>query len=63
LFALIALGIVSRLRPSWLAVELKTAAAEHGVRPEQRPGAAALPGHRQLAAVHEDRTARRWIAR
>jgi hypothetical protein len=35
LLALIALGIVSRFRPAWLAVELKSAAAEHDVRPER----------------------------
>ncbi len=35
LLALVALGIVARFRPSWLAVELKTAAAEHDVRPER----------------------------
>ncbi len=35
LLALVALGIVSRWRPSWLAIELKTAAAEHGVGPER----------------------------
>jgi len=35
LLALVALGIVSRFRPSWLAVELQTAAAEQDVRPER----------------------------
>lgn len=35
LLALIALGIVFRFQPGWLAVELKSAAAEHDVRPER----------------------------
>lgn len=35
LLALVALGIVSRLKPGWIAVELKTAAAEQNVRPER----------------------------
>jgi len=35
LLALIALGIVSRFHPHWLAIELKTAAAEHDVSPQR----------------------------
>jgi hypothetical protein len=35
LLALIALGIVHRFRPAWLAVDLKTAAAEQGVRADR----------------------------
>jgi hypothetical protein len=35
LLALVALGIVARLRPGWLAVELKAACAEHDVSPER----------------------------
>src|SRR5574341_834310 len=35
LLALIALGIVSRFRPAWLGIDLKTAAAEQGLRADR----------------------------
>lgn len=53
LLALVALGIVARFRPSWLAVELKTASAEHDVRPERlsRLTSRAIAGFEHVVAT------------
>jgi hypothetical protein len=52
LLALIALGIVFRFQPAWLVVDLQSAAAEHGVRPDRlsRLTSRALAPFEQLVA-------------